>query len=291
MWRPSFAVAMIATMLGWSPGTGQMTEHPRHVLQTAAHFNETTTGLWSVLKSPEITREPVLDDLVRWDPTYSKEDFGLSFNCAVRRNGSLGDCRPLYSTPETLDKTGLVAVLARAVRLSVASAALARQNAYRVTIDVGAMTYDNGFGPRTCTAPFCMVEGMVPPPPPVASDPVVAAAVAKAKTCFESTWDPSTKLRFAAEKALQDKAGGQIDAADRQLALDYVKSRHAIAACAMELEDTSRKLPLTPADRKAVDFEVNAIRGNYVGQTRFALAILIGLLDRHEADFERSIPF
>ena len=288
----AFAMMMLVAAAGWSARSAQTPEQPRHVLQTAARFIDTTTGSWSVLETPELTTKPVLADLSKKHPGYAAEDFGLSFNCAIRSNGSLADCRTLYLTTEKIDKTDLVNALWPAIRLSRSSAALSRQKAYRVTIDVAATTYDNGFLPRKCTPPFCMIEGATPPPPPpTATDPVVAGAVVKARACFEANWDPSVKLRFAAEKALRDRAGQPIGAADRKLALDYVKSRHAIAACAMVLQDTSRKLPLSPSDQKVVDNEINDIRSNYSGQTRYALAILIDLLDPDEARFEESIPF
>jgi len=287
-----FAMVIVIASTGLSVGKAQTTQPPRHDMQTAARFIDTTTGSWSMLETPQLTHRPDVASLAKQRPAYSTNDFGLSFNCAIRRNGSLNDCRTLYLTTDSLDKADLVAALAPSVHLSPASVALARQKAYRVTIDVAATTYDHGFLPRTCTPPFCTIEGATPPPPPpAATDPVVAGAVAKARTCFEATWDPAVKLRFAAEKALRDTAGGPIDAADRKLALDYVKARHAIAACAMDLQDTSRKLPLTPSDRKVVDDEINDIRSNYSGQTRYALAILIRLLDPDEARFEESIPF
>ena len=97
-------------------------------------------------------------------------------------------------------------------------------------------------------------------------------------------------MRFSAEKALRDRTGRSATDEYRKLALDYVHSRHAIAACIAYLRTAARFLPLDAADAKAVKSTIDGMKMSYEGQTGYELAILIGLLDAEAAKVEASIP-
>lgn len=287
-------IAAAAVILAAAVGTAAMAQLPApgaRSLQVSGRFVDTTVGFWEMHDQPAFASKPTLAGLARADQRAAASDFGLSFNCAVKRSGSLADCRPIYVSPDSADKAMLVRTLAPLVRLSRASAALAREKAYRLTIDVALDTADRYGMPRECRPPFCMVEGATPPPPPPpVQDPVIAAALVRARSCFDAAWQRSTTLRFAAEKALRDRGAQPSTDGDRRLVLDYVNSRHAIAACMADLKATSRVLPLGTGDAKTVETTINGMKMSYDGQARYELAILIGLLDPAAAGVEASIP-
>lgn len=260
------------------------------LLRASGRFVDTTVGFWEMHSQPEFAKEPTLAELTRAAPREAAVDFSLSFNCAVRTNGSLSDCRPIYLSPESIDKAALVRALTPLYRLSRASAALAHDQAYRLTIDVALDAVDSYGMPKECHPPFCMIEGAKPPPPPPPiHDPVLAAALARTRACFDPAWERSGTLRFAAEKALRDRSGRPATDEDRRLALDYVHSRHAIVACIADLRATARLLPLNATDSKSVQGAIDGMTSSYEGQTRYELAILIGLLDPAAAKVEASI--
>ncbi len=260
-------------------------------LQASGRFVDTTVGFWEMHDQPEFAKEPTLADLTRVDPREAAEDFGLSFNCAIKGDGTLSDCRPIYASPDSANKAALVRALAPLIRLSRASTALVHDKAYRLTIDVALDTI-GGYGmPKQCRPPFCMIEGATPPPPPPPiHDPVLAADLGRTRACFDAAWQRSTTLRFSAERALHDRTGRFATDEDRKLALEYVRSRHAIAACIADLRKTAIVLPLDAADVKAVESTIEGMKMSYEGQTRYELAILIGLLDPEAAKVEASIP-
>lgn len=284
----------MAIALGVSIGAAAMSRQSAsggRSLRTSSRFVDTTVGFWRMCEQPQLIREPTLADLARADPHGASADFGLSFNCAVKAGGGMTDCRPIYASPDSADKAALTRALAPHVRLSRASAGLAREKAYRLTIDVALDTTDRYGMIKECRPPFCMLEGaMPPPPPPSVRDPVMAAALDRARTCFDAAWRRSGELRFAAEKALRDRAGRPATDDDRKLVLDYVNSRHALAACAAKLRETARVLPLDAGDARAVAAAVDAMRMGYDGQTRYELAILIGYLDPAAGRAEESLP-
>jgi hypothetical protein len=260
-------------------------------LQTSGRFVDTTVGFWEMREEPELIRKPSLPELAKADPKNAAADFGLSFNCAVKSSGALADCRPIYASPDTADKAALAHSLARYIRVSPASSRLAREKAYRLTIDVALDTIDRYGGPTECRPPFCMIEGATPPPPPPPlQDPVIAATLNRARKCFDTAWQRSGELRSAAEKALRDRAGQPAMDADRMLVLDYVNSRHALAACISTLRATARVLPLGGSDRKAVAAAIDGMKMSYDGQARYERIILIGLLDPSAAKTEAAIP-
>lgn len=278
----TFAIATAASAQTPAPGS--------RLLRAASHFIDTTVGVWEMHGQPEFAKEPTLAELTRVAPREAAVDFSLSFNCAVRTNGALSDCRPIYLSPDSADKAALVRALAPLFRLSRANAALAHDKAYRLTIDVALDTVDSYGIPKECHPPFCMIEGATPPPPPPPiHDPVLAAALARTRACFDTAWERSGTLRFAAEKALRDRSGRPATDEDRRLALDYVHSRHAIVACIADLRETARILPLDATDRKSVKGAIGGMTMSYEGQTRYELAILIGLLDPAAAEVEASI--
>lgn len=279
----TFAIATAA--LAQTPAPGSRS------LQASGRFVDTTVGFWEMHDQPEFAKKPTLADLTRVNPRGATADFGLSFNCVVNSSGTLSDCRPIYASPESANKPGLVRALAPLIRLSRVSAALAHDKAYRLTIDVALDTIGSYGMPKECRPPFCMIEGaMPPPPPPPINDPVLAAALNRTRACFEAAWERSTTLRFSAEKALRDRTGQSATDEDRKLALDYVHSRHALAACSADLSATARVLPLNPTDAHSVKSTVDGMKMSYEGQTRYELAILIGLLDPAAAKVEVSIP-
>lgn len=284
----TFAIATAATAQPLAPKTP---EPDRRLLRAAGHFVDTTVGFWEMHGQPEFAKEATLAALTRAAPREAAVDFSLSFNCAVKTNGALSDCRPIYLSPDSVDKTALVRALAPLIRLSRASAALARDKAYRLTIDIAIDTVDSYGMPKECHPPFCMIEGATPPPPPPPiHDPVLAAALTRTQACFDAAWQRSGTLRFAAEKALRDRAGPSATDEERKLALDYVHSRHAMVACIAELREAARVLPLDATDAKSVKGAIDGMTMSYEGQTRFELAILIGLLDPAAAKVEASIP-
>lgn len=272
-------------------GVAQVPSSDSRSLQASGRFVDTTVGFWEMQDQPEFAKKPTLADLTRVDSGEASADFGLSFNCAVKSSGTLSDCRPIYASPDSANKAALVRVLAPLIRLSRASAVLARDKAYRLTIDVALDTIGSYGMPKECRPPFCMLEGATPPPPPPPiQDPVLAAALGRTRACFDAAWQRSAILRFAAEKALRDRTGQYATEENRELALDYVHSRHAIAACIADLRTTARVLPLNAADAKSVKNTIDGMKMNYEGQTRYELAILIGLLDPAAAKVEAAIP-
>lgn len=279
--------------LTFATGTAVMAQAPAPAsrsLQASGRFVDTTVGFWEMDDQPEFAKEPTLADLTRVDPGQAAADFGLSFNCAVKTNGTLFDCRPIYASPDSANKAALVRALAPLVRLSRTSAALAHDKAYRLTIDVALDTIGSYGMPKECRPPFCIIEGATPPPPPPPiHDPVLAAALGRARACFDTAWQRSTTLRFSAEKALRDRTGRPATDEDRKLALDYVHSRHALAACVTDLRATARVLPLNASDAESIEGTINGMKMSYEGQTRYELAILIGLLDPVAAQAEASI--
>lgn len=280
------ALSLSGTNQVFAQGAGT----PSRTFQASSHFVDGTTGSWTQKEEPILTQAPSEADLIQASPAIASADFGVSFNCAVRRSGAVDDCRPIYGTPDTL-KASLTHALARHVRLSRASAALARRSAYRVTIDVAATTYDQPFVPRQCVPPFCIVEGAVaPPPPPQATDPVVAGAIERARRCFDAAWEPSVEARFKAEKMLREGPDAGASPAYRKLAHDYVDSRHVLASCIMALQEARRSLPLSD-DNKALVAQLEGMRANYAGQTKYELSVLMGLLDRATVAKEETFSF
>jgi hypothetical protein len=285
---------VVLGVLTFAIGTTGMAQTPApdsRSLQASGRFVDTTVGFWEMHDEPEFAKKPTLADLTRADRREAAADFGLSFNCAVRSSGMLSDCRPIYASPDSANQAALVRALAPLVRLSRASAALAHDKAYRLTIDVALDTI-GGYGmPKECRPPFCMIEGATPPPPPPPiHDPVLAADLGRTRACFDAAWQRSTTLRFSAEKALRDRTGRSATDEDRKLALDYVHSRHAVADCIADLRTTARVLPLNATDAKTVKSTIDGMKMSYEGQTRYELAILIGLLDPQAAKVEASIP-
>lgn len=263
----------------------------RRLLRASGRFVDTTVGFWDMHDEPEFAKKPTLAELTRAAPREAAVDFSLSFNCAVRTNGTLSDCRPIYLFPDLDNKTTLVRALGPLFRLSRNSAALTHDKAYRLTINIALDTVDSYGMPKECHPPFCMIEGAkAPPPPPSIHDPVLAAALTRTRACFDAAWQRSGTLRSAAEEALRDRSGRPATDEDRKLVLDYVHSRHAIAACIANLRETSRILPLDATDAKAVESAIDGMTMSYAGQTRYELAILIGLLDPTAAKVELSIP-
>lgn len=281
-------------VLALTIGTAGMAQTPAsgsRSLQASGRFVDTTVGYWDMNYEPTFSKKPTLIDLTRTDPRQAAADFGLSFNCAVKSSGTLFDCRPIYASPDSADKAALVRALAPLIRLSRPSAALAHDKAYRLTIDVALDTVGSYGMPKECRPPFCMIEGATPPPPPPPiQDPVLNAALDRTQACFDTAWQRSTPLRFSAEKALRNRTVQSATDEDRKLALDYVRSRHAIAACIADLRETARVLPLSESDERSVKGAIDGMKMNYDGQTRYELAILVGLLDPAAATVEASIP-
>ncbi len=258
--------------------------------QVDATFIDTTTGQWSSRKRPTLIRRPTLDDFTRAAGPGSLEDFGLSFNCRVAKGEKLDDCRLLYTVPGGADGQRLMRVIAPLVRLSDTSAALARDKAYRVTINA-ALNVMTSYGmPQQCNPPFCMIEGMQPPPPPpVPADPVARDALARAETCWSDRWEKARIARFAAEKAVRESAPAPGSETARAAALTLVHSRQALMACITDLEAASRAAPFPAADRKIIADRVKSMRSGWFGQTKYEVAILIGLIDKSASAAEDAI--
>ncbi|MET3667038.1 hypothetical protein [Caulobacter sp. 1776] len=129
-----------------------------------------------------------------------------------------------------------------------------------------------------------------PPPPPVADDPVLRAAVDKAKACFDQTWEASRTLRFSAE-ARVDALGASGDQAAwrsaRETVEAYVESRKAIEACIARFQASTRDLPRSANDLGAIHATVSFMRFNYDNQTAYENLILRKLVKAAPATGDR----
>lgn len=289
MIKTSLLVA--ATALSASSAAAQNASAPGPQFQLEATFNDTTTAATTRLEKPILIRKPTLAELDAADPSRP-EEFGLAFNCAVTHDGTLDDCRLLYEAPDRTGANALMQTLAPRISISRESAATAKKNAYRLTISASRAVMI-GYGmPRTCLPPFCMVEGVrPPPPPPEARDPALRDALTRARSCFDQAWEEEGKLRSAAEKAQADMKSAASTNRARAVALDYVHSRQAVMACITGLDRAAARLPLDAGDAKLASAESQGMRYNYYGQTKFEMAILIGLLDREAARTETSYGY
>jgi hypothetical protein len=259
-------------------------------LGTSGIFLDTISGTF-LLERPKWARQPALPEFVQALGGRTPKDFGLSFNCAVERSGSLRDCHTTFADPEGSDGPALTRALAPLLRLNQADTKVAVSKEYRVTVDVALQTINSDGTPIGCRRPFCIAEDLrAPPPPPQAQDPLVRERVKAANDCFSANWDKSANLRFAADKAVRENQQQPVPASVRQAVLDYVNSRTELKKCMAMLQQTAHLATITPADRKAVDAVLEWMDLNYSGQTRFEVAILIGVLDKQTGDAQLSFP-
>ena len=260
-------------------------------IEVAARFIDVTAGRATMDDTPELARRPTLAEVAAHAPAIARHDFGASFNCAIEQDGALGDCRPLYAIPDEVNAAKVAQVVSPLIRVTPGTAKLAHDNAYRVTIDLAVQTRDSAGRPQVCRPPFCFAEGATPPlPPPVPHDPVVRVALSRAEQCFSSRWADTTPMRFAAERAVRADAG-KPSPATRAAVLAYVRGRQRLMGCITGLERDTRTLPLDAKDRGLVKSQVDAMRSSYFCQTKYEMAILIGLLDGSAADAEEGFLY
>lgn len=137
-----------------------------------------------------------------------------------------------------------------------------------------------------------MIERMQPPPPPPEpQNPVMRAALERYRACYSDRWEKARVQRLAAEKAVRESSPQPGSDQARAAALAYVRNRQALMGCIVDLEQTSRALPLDGRDRSIIDNELRAMREGYFGQAKYETVILIGLLDKEAAATEDSYPY
>ena len=121
-------------------------------------------------------------------------------------------------------------------------------------------------------------------------DPLVRAAIKQSEDCFWGEWSRSSDLRAAAEKAVRENQEQPAPAGVRAAVMEYVKSRANLKQCMAELRGVSHQAPTSAEDQKAIDSALQSMRAIYLGQTRFELAVLIGLIDKAAGERELSSP-
>ena len=258
-------------------------------LAVGGGYLDTIGGSWIGIQ-PHFARKPTTDDLKASLGGHLPDDFGLAFSCWVRPAGTLSDCHRTMTVPDSVDGDRLTRTLAPLVKLTKSDAQMASAKEYRLSVHVALTTIaPSGFNAH-CYPPFCVANDPppAPPPQPGAKDPLVAAAIKQANDCFFSKWDHSTELRFAADKAVRENQVQPPSPNVRAAVLDYVNSRTELKRCIADLEKAARDLPVSADDQKAVDSALDFMRSNYDGQTRFELAILIGLLDKDAGEAQLS---
>lgn len=243
---------------------------------------------------PKWVRQPTLSQFVNFAGGRMPKDFGLSFNCAVERNGSLRDCHTIFAGPDGIDGPALTRAIAPLLRLDKEDAQRAVEKEYPLTVDAGLQTLNSEGMPVTCMRPLCVASDQdpLPPPapPPKPEDPLVRERVKAANDCFSAAWDESTDRRFAADKAVRENEQQPPPEPVRRAVLDYVNSRMELKKCMAILQATAHLPTITPDDRKAVDSVLQWMDMNYSGQTRFEVAILIGLIDKRVGEEQLEFP-
>ena len=273
-----------------APGSQALKAATNRDLGTSGIFLDIIRGAF-LPDRPRLTRQPTLSELVHALGGRTPKDFGLSFNCAVERSGGLRDCHTIFADPEDADGPALTRTLAPLLRLDQRDAKLAVGKGYRLTVDAALQTMNSDGTPIGCRRPFCIAEDLRPPPPaPQAQDPLVRERVKASNDCFSRAWDKSRDLRFAADKAVRENQQQPVPDSVRRAVLDYVKSRTELKKCMAMLQTTAHLATITPADRKAVDALLESMQTNYSGQTRFEVAILIGVLDKQTGEEQLSFP-
>lgn len=289
---PAYLGLGLALLLAAPPAPAPALSDPDTArrLDVSARFIDTTIAM-SATERPEVITKPTAADLKKAAPSIASQDFSLSFNCAVRPDGRTDDCRGLFGFPDGADKMAIARALGPYFRLSRASAALARDKAYRVTFDVALNTLGPSGFPKKCLPPMCVIEFASPPRPPAPiQNPVMAAALQRANDCFDAALARSTALDRLAYRALRLRTGAELPAADRQHLLDFVASRRTLKQCVATLEATAEKLPLDGPDFKTVRSAVAGMKRTIDGQARAERILLIGAIDPATALAEERFP-
>jgi hypothetical protein len=282
---------IIAALATTAPATAQAPDTSGPRLQVAAWFNDVTLRTSTVPERPVLVHTPSLAELDRTYPDRP-EEFGLAFNCAVSRSGTLSDCHHLYKAPDKNGADALTKALAPLIRLSPASAASALHNDYRVTINAAREIIIADGMPRTCGPPFCMVEGLrPPPPPPEPRDPALHDAMARARQCQDGAWEKARLLWIAAETSLRTQPTSPPTEQTRSDVLAFVRARQAVMACATDLESATSRLQLDAQDRAMAAELLSGMKNSYFGQTQNEMVVLLGLLDRDVAKTERTFYY
>lgn len=250
-------------------------------------YLDTIGGSWIGVET-HFARKPTADDLRASLGGKLPEDFGLAFSCWVQASGMLTDCHPAMTVPDGIDGHRLTRAIAPLMRLAKEDAQMAVAKEYRLSVHVALNTIAPSGLNAHCYPPYCVANDPPPPPPPApkAKDPLVAAAIEHAESCFSSNWDRSTELRFAADKAVRDNDVEPPPADVRAAVLGYVNSRTELKKCMADLEKAEQGVPLSDNDKKGLDSALEFMRLNYDGQTRYELAILISLLDKGAGETE-----
>ena len=265
-------------------------QEPKRNFGASGIFLDTITGSFLPTR-PKWVQQPALTDLVKALGGRMPKDFGLSFNCAVERSGRLRDCHATMADPNDVDGGALTRAIAPLLRLDAQDAQLAVAKEYRLTVDAAVQTIDAQGVPVECLRPLCVAEVLPPPPPPPqAQDPLVREQVKAAYECFSAAWDKSTTLRFAADKAVRENEQQPPPEPVRRAVLDYVNSRTELKKCMAMLEATAHRPTITVSDRKAVNSVLDWMNMNYSGQTRFEVAILVGLVDKRTGEAQLEFP-
>jgi hypothetical protein len=240
-------------------------------------------------EQPELARKPSPADL-HGLPTDTPS-LALTFNCAATTSGRLRDCRGLYATSGGPDVAkNLTKIISPLVRVSGATARTMRAKAYRLTVSVAVDRL--GLANSPCLPPSCWIEGaMAPPPPEPAHNPILASALAQGTTCSSLAGRTASRLRRAAETAMQTRGAAPAREADQAQLRDYVLARQAYMACVDGLRVTAAALPLDMHDRGLADRWLKAGRASYFRESATEMAILIGVIDKDAAATERSYGY
>jgi protein TonB len=129
------------------------------VLAGQGPIDDGTTGvawLFPPIGQARWAQAPTRQDLARVKPTSPMRGV-VGFDCAVRPNGSLKDCKAFSEQPADLGFRRAAQTLIPKFRLSKSDskAALRQQKSVRVWIAFG--------GSEGCFFPYCTID---PPPPP-----------------------------------------------------------------------------------------------------------------------------
>jgi hypothetical protein len=259
----------------------------QRTLQVGGGYLDTVDGNWLGIE-PHFARKPTATQLKAALGGHLPDDFAIAFSCWVQPRGSLRDCRSMMMVPDEVDASALIKALAPLVKLTDADAGMAISKEYRLNVRATLSTIGPQGFPVHCYPPYCIANDPPPPPPPPpqAQDSVVAAAIKQANDCFYSKWDRSAELRFAADKAVRENSVQPPPPSVRAAVLDYVNSRTELKKCMVDLQKSEQGPPLSDNDKKALDSALESMKSNYNGQTRFELAILIGLLDKETGEAE-----
>jgi hypothetical protein len=258
-------------------------------LQVEGVYLDTVTGDWTN-EQPDYAAKPTLAELAA-GLGHVPEDFGLAFSCWVQPSGALRDCRTTMVAPNDRDGTALMRAIAPHLRLTKEDAQRAIAKEYRLSVHAGLESRNESGMPLSCLPPYCVAENQPPPPPPAqAKDPLIRERVKLANECFSAAWDKSDDLRFAADKAVRENEQQPPPQSVRTAVLNYVNARTELKKCMAMVQDTAHLPSISPEDRKAVDGVLNWMNANYSGQTRFEVAILIGLIDKRTGEEQLSFP-